>query len=312
MAAVLAITGPIYIIIAVGWLCARGGLFARADMRVFGKFVLQLALPALLFHTLSQRPAAEVLDARYLLAFAAGSLIAFGAAFAWARWGRRKGLSEAAMFGLGASCSNSGFIGYPIMLQAVGATAGLALALNMVVENVLILPLALVLAELGRTAADEGGWRAALRRSALGLVRNPLIIAIVLGLLFASLGWHLPAPAERAMAMVATSCGALALFVIGGSLGGPRVPGLWQDVPVIVFAKLLLHPMAVMAMVWLLPPANPALRTAAVVGAAVPMLGVFPVIAQKYGKENLSAAVQLVATLASFVTLTMLLWWLQP
>jgi predicted permease len=311
MAAVLAITGPIYIIIAIGWLSARGGLFARADMRVFGKFVLQLALPALLFHTLAQRPAAEVLDANYLLAYLAGSLIAGGAGFAWARWGRRKGLAEAALFGLGTSCSNSGFIGFPLMLQVVGATAGVALALNMIVENVVILPLALMLAELGRAAAGGGDWRAALRQSLLGLLRNPMIVAIVLGLLFAFTGWHLPAPAERAMALFATSCGALALFVIGGSLGGQRVAGLWQDVPAIVAGKLILHPLAVLAMLWLLPPADPVLRTAAVVGAAVPMLGIYPVLAQKYGFEGLCAVVQLVATLASFGTLTALLWWLQ-
>ena len=308
MAAVLAITGPIYIIIAIGWLSARFGLFARSDMRVFGKFVLQLALPALLFHTLSQRPASDVLNGTYLLAYLLGSLIAAGAGFAWARWARGKGLTEASVFALGTSCSNSGFIGFPLMLQLVGPTAGVALALNMIVENVVIMPLTLMLAGMGMAQAGGDDWRQALKTSLLSLARNPMIIAIVLGLLFAFAGWHLPAPAERAMGLFATSCGALALFVIGGSLTGLKAEGLWLDVPAIVIGKLLLHPLAVLSMLWLLPPIDPLLRTAAVVSAAVPMLGIYPVLAQKYGFDGLCAAAQLAATLASFVTLTGLLW----
>lgn len=309
MAEVLAITGPIYIIIAIGWLCARGGLFSLADMRVLGRFVLQLALPALLFHTLAQRPVAEVFHPVYLIAYAGGSLLAAAAGYAWARSARGKPVTEAAFFGLGLSCSNSGFIAFPLLLQTVGSTAGVALALNMIVENVLILPLALALAGMGAAqATGQGDWRAALASSLGGLARNPMIIAIVLGLLFATTGLHLPAPAERAMGMFATASGALALFVIGGSLSGLHVEGLRRDVPAIVIGKLLLHPLAVLLMLALLPPLEPALRTAAVVSAAVPMLGIYPVLAQKYGLDGLCAAAQLTATLVSFVTLTTLLW----
>ena len=42
---ILAITGPIYIAIALGYGLTRGGLFVRADMLVFGQFVIKLALP---------------------------------------------------------------------------------------------------------------------------------------------------------------------------------------------------------------------------------------------------------------------------
>ena len=47
--AILAITTPIYLIILIGFGFTKFGLFAKADMRVFGKFVLNLALPALIF-----------------------------------------------------------------------------------------------------------------------------------------------------------------------------------------------------------------------------------------------------------------------
>lgn len=313
---VLAITGPIYIVIAIGFLTTRWGLFARADMRVFGKFVIQLALPALLFNALSQRPVADVLNPVYLGAYTAGSLLVAALGFAWARGMAGKSVSASAVVAMGMTCSNSGFIGYPLVLQLLGPTAGVALALCLIVENVLMLPLLLALADMDAQGAPAPGrWRRAFAQSLKGLVRNPMISAIVVGLAFALLGLRLPEPAARAVGLFATSCGALALFVIGGTLVGLQVKGLRRDVVVIAAGKLLLHPLAVVLFLWLTAllgyALDPALRTAAIVMAAVPMLGIYSILAQKHGHDGMAAAAQLGTTVASFLTLTGLLWLLQ-
>jgi predicted permease len=65
-------------------------------------------------------------------------------------------------------------------------------------------------------------------------------------------------------------------------------------------------------MVWLLPPADPALRAAAVVFAGTPMLSIYPILAQKYGFESMCAAALLLATVLSFVTISAILWLLGP
>ena len=72
---ILGITGPIYLAIALGYVFTRQGVFSKADMQVFGKFTLNLALPALLFNALSQRRIGEILNGHYLLAYALGSLL---------------------------------------------------------------------------------------------------------------------------------------------------------------------------------------------------------------------------------------------
>ena len=306
MSDVLSITLPIYIVIAIGFACARAGWFSRADMRVFGKFVIQLALPALLFNALSSRTLSEVLNPVYLSAYTAGSLLVAGIGFAWARWAG-KSLSGAAVVAMGMTCSNSGFIGFPLALQLLGPTAGVALALCMIVENVLMLPLLLAIADMD---GDHGkaNWRKTFLASLAGLVRNPMIIAIVAGLLFSMLGLRLPEAGARAVNLFATSCGALALFVIGGSLTGNAIPGLKRDVSAIAIGKLLLHPLAVFAMLWLLPPLPAQLHTAALLFAAVPMLGIYPILAQKHGHDGMAAVAQLFTTVVSFLTLTALIW----
>jgi predicted permease len=61
----------------------------------------------------------------------------------------------------------------------------------------------------------------------------------------------------------------------------------------------------------LLPPFDPVLRTAAVVLAAMPMMGIYPVLAQKYGHDGFCAATLLATTVLSFFTISTGLWWLR-
>jgi hypothetical protein len=41
------------------------------------------------------------------------------------------------------------------------------------------------------------------------------------------------------------------------------------------------------------------------------MFGIYPILTQKHGHDGLSAAALLITTMASFVTLNLLLWQLQ-
>jgi len=313
---VLAVTGPIYLVVLLGWLVTRGGLFARADMRVFGKYVINISLPALLFNALSQRSVAEVLNPVFIAAYAGGSLLTMAAGILWARRAG-KPLSAAAIVGMGMACPNSGFIGFPLVAQLFGpANAGVALALAMVVENFLLLPLALALADsdVGERAAGQGQGarlRLAFVQSMRSVARNPMIWGIAAGFLFSLFGWRLPEPMARTVNLVAAACASLSLFVIGGSLVGIRLHGLRRDVAVIAAGKLLLHPLAVLLFVLLLPPMARELQVALVVMAAVPMLAIYPVLAQKHGHDTMAAAAQLGTTVASFFTLTAVLWVVQ-
>lgn len=69
-----------------------------------------------------------------------------------------------------ASCANSGFVGYPILMLTLPSVAGVTLALNMMVENLLFIPLVIVLAEHGLHGG--GGW-AALKKLAFKLATTP-------------------------------------------------------------------------------------------------------------------------------------------
>lgn len=310
---VLAITGPIYLCIAAGFACVRWRIFDKADMRVLGRFVIQIAIPALLFNSLASRPLREVVHPGYLLAFAAGSVLVLLGVLVFALKVQRKGLTESAYMAMGMSCSNSGYVGYPVMLLAFGPLAGVILALNLIVENLIKLPLLFTLADAGAHRGERLSLAQALRQTGARLVRNPMIVAILAGFVVALLDWQLPTVIARTVTLFSAASSGIALFVIGGTLVGLQVRGLRRQVALISVGKLLLHPLAVFGAVLLLPllglPAvQGELRAAAVLSAAMPMLGIYPLLAQRHGFEGFTAAALLATTVASFFTLSAILW----
>ena len=74
MSALLAITGPIYLVVAIGYACVRAGWFAKADLKVLGQFVLRVALPALIFNALASKSFHDILQPQYLVVFTLASV----------------------------------------------------------------------------------------------------------------------------------------------------------------------------------------------------------------------------------------------
>jgi predicted permease len=314
---ILAITGPIYLVVLAGYLATRFGLFARTDMQVFGKFVLNLALPALIFNALAQRRIGDILHPAYLLSYLAGSLLMLTLAYVAGR--RLGGLSRtrSTFLAMGVSCSNSSFIGFPILLLMVAPVAGVALGLNVIVENLVMLPLLLAMAENARDGGGGGSWLQAVRQSLKRLARNPLVLAVTAGLVISLAEIKLPPPVVRSVNLFAQASGSVSLFAIGGTLFGLSLTSGWQRVIPLVAAKLVGHPLAVLLVASLLPlagiaPMEPELRAAALLMAAMPMLSNYPILAQAYGEGDRSAAALLICMVASFFTLSAWMWLVHP
>ena len=306
MAAVLTITLPIFLLIGLGYLLGRTGLFAPDQFRTMGKLVINVALPALVFRSLANSPVAQVLNPRFIGAYALGSLAMLALGIAIGLFLRRRSLTISAIRSLGMSNSNSAFVGYPVALQILGPPAGVALALCAVVENLIIIPTALAVCEIGR--GSGGHWRATLGRTLLSLARQPLIAAIILGAVVAATGLHLPQPVAKAVEMIAGASAPVALLVIGGALVGLQVQGLLSTVVIIAVGKLILHPLVILGTMTLFQVQDPTLRTAGLIFAAAPMMSVLPIWAQRYGDEGPCAAALLGVTVASFFSMSLWLW----
>lgn len=305
MLEILTITLPIFLLIGAGFLAAFSGLVSRDNMQGIATFVMYFALPSLLIRALTATPLEEALNVGYLLAYGLGSVLVFAVGLTLSRW-RGHSLDAAAIHALGMSAANSGFIGYPVAVMVIGAPAAIFMALNMVVETMLIIPVALTLAEASRH--NGGGFSRVVRKTLARLSRNPVLIGLLIGVILALTGWQLPSPVSQSIDMLAEAAGPAALFTIGGMLHGLKVRGMAADMGQVVIGKLLLHPLAVLAFFLLLPDADPLMIAAGLLFACAPMISVYPLFGKQFGQGDTSAAALMVGTLASFLTISLMIW----
>ena len=301
---VLAITGPIFILVALGFVTARGGLISAEQVRGMGTFVITFALPALVFKAVSERKLSEVLHPEFLLAYAVAALATFAIGFFIAKRLRKENLSTSSILAMGMSVSNSGFVGFPIAYMVVGQTAALGMALVMLVENLLMLPLALALAEAGR---QSGSGKAVLQETLLRLAKNPLIIAIVLGLLFSVMDWHLPSVPVKVIDMLAGASAPVALFVIGATLNSLKGQASVVDVIQTSTGKLIIQPLLLFIAFGFTAGIDPLLMVAGMISAGAPMMTIFPILGQRYGLEARCAAALVINLVLAFFTINGLL-----
>ncbi len=300
MIAVLTVTLPIYLVILLGFVTVRWGYMAAGATEPLSAFVIRICLPALIFSAVAGG-ARAALDWTFITAYGGASLAVLAAGALAMRAVLGRGRAAASVIGgLGMALSNSVFVGYPLARLVLGAGADAVFAWVLLVENVLILPLSLLLADA--LAAERRGFGQSLVRTLRGLVTNPIVLALAAGLAAAALLPGLPPVLARAIEMLRNAAPGLALFVVGALAAGHRPRRLGAPVAAIAAGKLVAHPLAVAAALASVPGLGGDLFRAGVIFAACPMLSIFPVFGARFGLGPVAAAAFIAATGLSFLT----------
>ncbi|WP_135465918.1 AEC family transporter [Crenalkalicoccus roseus] len=305
MRVLLEVVAPVFAVIALGWAAARWRHVDQAGFRGLNAFTFGLAAPALLFLGGTTGPGGGGAAA---LAFFLGTAVLYAGTLWAARRGAGMALGPAGMLALDATFGNTVMMGIPLVTAAFGAEALAVLLAILALHSMLLLGTATVVAELALHANAPLGR--VLRATALGVLRNPIVMAVALALAWRLLG--LPAPAgaaQRTLELLGAAGPPVALFCLGGSLAGFDARGMWRETALACALKLLAMPLLVWAAARLLG-LSPFETAVTVVVAALPTGANAYLLAQRYriGAER-SGATVLVSTLLSLATLSALLAW---
>ncbi|WP_375551179.1 AEC family transporter [Rhodophyticola porphyridii] len=298
-------TLPFFALIGLGFQAGRSGFFTAEATAYLTKFVFYFALSAMLFRFAANLSLAEIFNWWFVAAYLWGCFTVYLIATAVALF-RRRGIEEAAVEAQCAVIGNTGFLGVPMLVVLLGpAAAGpvlMVLALDLVVFSSLIVILI--------TGSRDGRMSlGVLKTVGLGLVKNPMIVSITLGLLWSSTGWAVPGPVNEFLAILGAAATPGALFAIGASLAGKSAERMtvagW-----LTFCKLVLHPAAVALAALVLFPV-PVFDAAVMIAAAsLPVAGNVYILAQHYGvaPHRVSASI-LISTAISIVTVSVVIAW---
>jgi len=307
MLAIFLIVLPIFALIFAGWAIRRIGVLGPQASSELNRFVVYLALPALLFDIVAKAHWSEIWQPAFVAAFGIGSAVAFAAAIAL-RFFRPRHLADAAVDGLNAAYPNTGFIGFPLA-AAVFGPASLAPTLIATIFTVCVLfAFALILIEFSLQAERRPHRMVA--RVMMSLARNPLLVAPAAGAVFLAFGFSVPAPVDRFMTLLGDAASPCALVALGLFLADKResAGGDAGTISFLVTAKLVVQPLVTWLVASRLLHMTPELTRMAVLIAALPTgTGSF-MVAEFYRREaGITSRTILFSTIASIVTITLYL-----
>jgi predicted permease len=311
MEAVLGAVAPFFAVVGLGALAGRRGIVPVEGAAVLNAFVFRFALPALLVRALWTLDVAAAFDWRFVAAWAGCGLGLYAAAALALRagFGPGEGPGRGAVRAQGSVIGNIGFLGVPLAFALIGPQAAGPLAMALLVDLTLVIPLSIAWLEAAR-GRDGAGSALSVAGRALGRgVTNPFFLSIAAGAALSAAGAPLPVALDRGLAFLGGAAGPAALFSLGLTLAGnPGVRRLAEAAAVSAL-KLLAHPAAVWAAMGALGVEGPALA-AAVTLAALPVATNVFVVAQGFGVgAKLAADAVTLSTAASVVTLSALAAW---
>lgn len=304
MLAIFLKTLPFFALIGLGYWAGRTRFFTAEATAYLTKFVFYFALSAMLFRFAANLSLSEVWDTRLVIAYLWGTAFVYGIATLVA-FLRGLDVETAAIEAQVAAIGNVGFLGVPMLTLLLGPEAigpvMLVLAVDLIVFSSLIVILI--------TGSRDGRMSPKLFHSiGLGLLKNPMIVAIVLGFVWSGFAIPIPLPMNEFLAILGGAATPGALFAIGASLATKSAEKVhiagWLS-----FCKLALHPLMV-GIAMLIFKVDPYKAGVAISAAALPVAGNVYMLAQHYGvaPHRVSAAI-LISTAASIITVSLIMAW---
>jgi predicted permease len=296
-------TLPFFALIGLGFGAAKSQFFSEEASASLTKFVFYFALSAMLFRFSANLRFDEIFEPRLAAAYLWGTAFTWGIGMTVA-FLRGLDLPTASIEAQCGAIGNTGFLGVPMLAlllgqQAVGPII-LVLSIDLIVFSSLL--------TLMVTGAREGRMHLGIiKRLAIGLLKNPMIVSIGLGLMVSAGGLPVPEPVNSFLTTLGNAATPCALFAIGASLASKSAERV-QIAAWLSFTKLILHPLFVGLGVYVFFPIDAYRAAVAVSAASLPVAGNVFILAQHYGiaPQRVSASI-LISTAVSVVTVSVVI-----
>ena len=294
-------TVPVFLIMVFGWIMYKTGMLDEHTTSKLNRFTFRALLPALLFCDLSTADFRSVWDGRFVLFCAAVTLLSIGIAVLYSLL--HKDRSERGEIIQAAYRSSAAILGIAFVKNIYGESVIAAL---MIVTTVPLYNIAAVTV-LSITSPDRdstGSRSAVIKKTAKGIVTNPIIIGIIVGIVWSLLRIPQPVILSKSVSYLANMATPLSLIALGASFRTQEAKGRVKVTAGIVFIKLVVFcALFLPAAVWFGFRGEKLIAILVMLGSAT--TGSCFVMAKNLGhKGTITAFAVMLATLCSAFTLT--------
>lgn len=305
MLAIFLQTLPFFGIIALGYGAGRTGFFTTEATAYLTKFVFYFALSAMLFRFAANLTFSDIWQPDAMLAYLWATAVVYLIVTCVALI-RKVSVEEAAVEAQCGVIGNVGFLGIPMLVLLLGEAAVVPVMVVLAVDLLVFGSLIVILITGSRDGRVSLGVLGTVGK---GLVKNPMIVSIFLGLVWSAMQLPIPDPLNSFLATLGAAATPGALFAIGASLASKSAERI-EVAAWLSFAKLILHPLAVAFAVIFFIPLDPYTAGVIIAAAALPTAGNVYILAAHYGvaPARVSATI-LVSTTISVLTVSGVIAW---
>ena len=311
---------PIIVTISIGYLSGRHHDFAWDQAGTLNKTVMLYALPLNLFSGIVVTPRSTLLDLGPLsIALIVALVLSFVIPLAIIKYVFRRDLALSTLQALAIGSPAIPFIGVSVLGVLFGPISTSLITISGFAQNLFQLPLCLVLMSIAtatdsKTATATGTAVVSISTKAPSLwshivdaVKQPVVWAPVLAIVFVLLGVQVPTPLDKSLALLGAATGGLALFAAGIVLYAKKM-AITPAVIVSVVARNLLIPAACLLVLKLIAFPIAELREV-VLTMAIPTGSIAIIVAMNFKRgEQEMASTMALSVITSIITMGGFIW----
>ncbi len=319
---VLGVTLPIFAVIAIGFFIKKRGVISDENVPVLNKLTYNFGLSALVFIQIAENKFSDIFDAK-LLKVLFPTYFSYIIIIFFALFFTKINLRTRSAMIVSSFRNNMAFIGMPILLYAFGALASAKASIVIA----FLLPLNVILTALffqffgmkgdskntdsksNVEGNGNGRSRVSIGRMLKEIFLDPVIIAVIAGLIISYFNVSLPKPVSSIFNILSDMAVPLALISIGASFKFSHVRNHLKYISIISAAKLILFPLiSLMFSLYVFKLDSLDMSTLCIL-FATPVAVATYIQGQKYDTDtNFISSVIITSTIASAVSLTMWLF----
>lgn len=287
---------PIFLVMAVGFACRRGGLVSAEGISSINKLAFKVFLPCSLCKSLMNVDPNSIVNSSVLAFAFVGVILVFLLGFLIIprieKVNARRGVMIQGLFR-----SNYAIFGIPVC-EALFPQGDGGVAAMMVIATVpLFNALAVVSLESFR------GGRVNLKKILIGIVKNPLIWGCVIGYLLMQFKIPVPEFAVSTLSKLASIASPLALFALGGSINLQTFRHNSRPLSIVVLGRLVVIPLIALLFAFIAGYRGAEFAVMMIVFGSPCAVSSYTMAAQMDGDAELAAQQVMLTTILSSVSM---------
>lgn len=295
----LNVTLPLFLMIAFGFFLKKVHLLNDGFLKVADKFNFTVTLPVLLFVDLAEADFTESFDLKFLLFCAITTSVVF-----WGVWGIArffiKDRSKLGEFVQASYRSSAAVMGIALITSIYGS----ATMSGMMILGCVPLYNIYAVIVLQTTSPLEAHQNGNLKKTALAILKNPILLGVILGMLSSLIGVKYPAVISTSLGYLARIASPLALICIGAEFNFSSARSALKYSLTASLIKIVILPVVFVTIAILMGFRNEQLVAIFVMLAGATTPSTF-IMARSYGHEGMiTASTVVLTTLGSILTLT--------